>query len=337
MVVSELAPLYFVMRIAVGLGFIALGALDRGVGVAGLVLMVLSELGLVAVMVRGYLGAKTVGHQPPIRSYLKVWERLPGGLEHLAEVPYDEGLTLDVYRKPGASGSPTLVYVHPGSWMRGRPGRQARTMFHRLANEGWVILDIRYPLSPQATFPEHLVGVKKAISWAKEEGGVHGVDPSRIVISGGSSGAHLAALAALTTNRKGLQPGFEESDTSVVGCVVFYGIYDLLVRNPTRFDWPFIARYVLKATPEEDIELYRTGSPVDQVHSEAPPFLVVHGSFDSIVLATESHHFVEALTGAGVPVTYVEVPWAQHGFDAIASYRTRAVAERCVDWLGDYA
>jgi acetyl esterase/lipase len=134
-----------------------------------------------------------------------------------------------------------------------------------------------------------------------------------------------------------LQPGFEEADTSVMACMPFYGIYDLLVRNPTRYDWPFVARYVMKARPHEAPELYRLGSPLDQVRPDAPPFHVVHGEFDSIVLSSESRHFVEALEGAGAAVVYHEISGAQHGFDAIASLRSRSVGAVCADWLQDQA
>jgi acetyl esterase/lipase len=154
-----------------------------------------------------------------------------------------------------------------------------------------------------------------------------------VAISGGSSGAHLAALAALTANDLGLQPGFEQADTSVVACVPFYGIYDLLVRNPTRYDWPFIAQVVMKTRASDNPALYALGSPIDQVHSGAPPFFVLHGEFDSVVLPAESEHFVAALRNAGVDTRYHQVLGAQHGFDAVASLRTRAVAEMCTDWL----
>jgi acetyl esterase/lipase len=184
-----------------------------------------------------------------------------------------------------------------------------------------------------ATFPDHLIGVKRAIAWAKSEGRRFGIDAGRVSLSGGSSGAHLAALAALTSSDPDLQPGFETADTSVVACLPFYGIYDLLVRNPTRYDWPFVAQHVLKTLPDVDRDLYHLGSPIDQVHIGAPPFFVLHGEFDSIVLSAESEHFVTALRDAGVDTTYFEVPGAQHGFDAIASMRTRAVAAMCVEWL----
>lgn len=336
MLISELAPLYFVARGLIAWLFVALGALSNPVGQAGLALFAFSELGLVVLMIRTVRSARQTGHSPPVLTVAKVYESRPRHVEHHPEVHYWNDLTLDVYSRQGISSAPTLVYVHPGSWMRGRPGRQARSLFYRLADQGWVILDIRYPLSPAATFPDHIIGVNRAIAWAKSEGGAYGVDPGRVVISGGSSGAHLAALAALTWDEPGLQPGFESADTSVIACLPFYGIYDLLVRNPTRYDWPFIARHVMKARVEDRPDLYRLGSPIDQVRPDAPPFLVVHGEFDSIVLPSESRHFVNALDDAGAPVDYHEVHGAQHGFDAVASLRTRAVASLCVDWLAQF-
>lgn len=333
MLISELAPVYLVLRALIAWGFIELGALDDPVGQAGLVLFAISELGLVVLIGRTIRSARHTGHSPSVLTLPKVYERRPDGVEQRPEVPYWKELTLDIYSRPGLSVAPTLVYVHPGSWMRGRPGRQARSLFYRLADRGWVILDIRYPLSPAATFPDHVVGVNRAIAWAKSEGTDYGVDPDRVAVSGGSSGAHLAALAALTWDEPGLQPGFEEADTSVIACIPFYGIYDLLVRNPTRYDWPFIARDVMKAHSEDSPDLYRLGSPLDQVRPHASPFLVVHGEFDSLVLPSESRHFVDALREVGGTVDYHEVHGAQHGFDAVASLRTRAVANLCVDWL----
>lgn len=333
MLISELAPLYLLLRAMVAWAFIALGALEDPVGQVGLVLFVLSELGLILLMTRTIRSARVTDHSPSVFTLPKVYERRPEGVELLPDVHYWDGLTLDLYSRPNVSSAPTLIYVHPGSWMRGRPGRQARSLFYRLADRGWVILDIRYPLSPAATFPDHIIGVNRAIAWAKAEGVSYGVDPERVAISGGSSGAHLAALAALTWDESGLQPGFEDADTSVIACVPFYGIYDLLVRNPTRYDWPFVARSVMKARAEERPDLYRLGSPLDQVRPDAPPFLVVHGEFDSIVLASESRHFVDALRDAGASVDYHEVHGAQHGFDAVASLRTRAVSNLCVEWL----
>ena len=337
MIVSELAPWLFVLRALIAAGLVALGALDLWIGRAGLALFLLSEAGLLPLVVRSWRSAREAGDRPLPWGLFLVRARAPKTIVTTTFVHYWDDLTLDVYRRPDAGHAPCLIYVHGGSWMRGRPGRQALPLFWNLAEAGWVILDIRYPLSPVATFPEHLIGVKRAIAWAKTEGRELGVDPDRVSISGGSSGAHLAALAALTWDHPDLQPGFESEDTSLIACVPFYGIYDLLVRNPTRYDWPFVARDVLKARPQDEPDLYRLGSPIDLVRSDAPPFLVVHGELDSVVLAEESQHFVSAMRASGAKVKYHEVRGAQHGFDAIASIRTRAVGRLVSDFLIDTA
>lgn len=333
MIVSELAPWWLVMRALVAGAFVAAGALDRGIGQAGLALFVMSEIGLLPVMARTLRSSREAGGPRSLLGLFRVGSRIPDGVEMTAQIPYWEDFTLDVYHRPDAVNAPTLIYIHPGSWMRGRPGRQALPLFHELAGAGWVILDIRYPLSPDATFPEHLIGVKRAIAWAKSEGRSLGVDSDRVAIAGASSGAHLASLAALTWDYPEFQPEFEAADTSVIACVPHYGIFDLLVRNATRYDWPFVARYVLKAKPEDAPELYRLGSPIDMVRSDAPPFFVVHGDFDSVVLVEESRYFVEALRSVGGGVTYHEVHGAQHGFDAISSLRTRSVDHMVASFL----
>jgi len=335
MLVSELAPWLLLVRVLAVVAFVSIGVLESAAGWVGLVLFILSELGLLVLIWRTIASARATGVNLSAWSLFRIWDRLPAGVTVTPEVHYWDGLTLDIYRRPESIMAPALIYVHPGSWMRGRPGRQARAMLHLLAASGWVVLDIRYPLSPEATFPEHLIGVKHAIAWAKTGGSEYGIEPNLVAISGGSSGAHLAALASLTWDRTELQPGFEDADTSVIGCAPFYGIYDLLVRNPTRFDWPFIGRYVLKAAKHDAPDLYRLGSPVDQARSDTPPFLVIHGGFDSVVLPEESRHFVAALERVGGRVEYHEILGAQHGFDAVASLRSRAVGEMVAEWLGE--
>lgn len=335
MIVSELAGVFFITRaVAAGI-FLILGGADLAIGRIGLALFALSEAGLLVIIRRAAVSSREMGLPPTVSGFLKVWDREPSSETIERDVPYFGELTLNMHRRPEVDAAPTLIYLHPGSWMRGRPGRQARPLIHRLVEDGWVVLDIRYPLSPLATFPDHLIGVKRAIAWAKSAGVQSGIDADRIVIAGGSAGAHLAALAALTPDLTSLQPGFEDVDASVIGCVSLYGIFDLFNRNNTRYDWPFVAKYVMKATKSESPALYELGTPLDQVNPDAPPFHVLHGEYDSVVLAAESRYFVKALESVGNRVTYTKVKGAQHGFDGISGLRARAVAGLCADWLND--
>jgi len=320
MIVGEAPWLYFILRLAISGLLVTAGGLDLPMGQAGLALVAVAQIMQLESARRAYAGARRLGHRPvDVAWHQRISSlpfRVPETIERIEGFEYAPGLGLDLYRARGANGpSPTLIYVHGGGWGGGDPRRQFRTITHHLAANGWVVLNIRYPLSPIATFPEHLVAVEQAIRWARSTGSEHGVDPMRVAIAGGSSGAHLAALAALGTKEE-----------RVAAAVVLYGIYDFFNRNKTRFDWPLIPRNVMKTTPDLAPELYRSASPIDQVHASAPPFLVVHGTHDSLVPIGESRHFAEALATVGGRVEMIEVAGAQHAFDALGGVRTRALA-----------
>ena len=59
------------------------------------------------------------------------------------------------------------LYVHGGSWSNGDKRRSRRPLIHHLAETGWVAVVPNYPLSPKATFPEHLIALENALAWMK--------------------------------------------------------------------------------------------------------------------------------------------------------------------------
>lgn len=245
-------------------------------------------------------------------------------------------LRLDVHRAritgPAAPArAPTLVYVHGGAWMIGHRERQGLPLMQHMAAHGWVCVSVDYRLSPRATFPDHLVDVKRALAWVRAHAEELGADPDFVVIAGNSAGGHLAALAALTANAPEYQPGFETADTSVAACVGFYGIYDFLDR---RSHWRhggmlrLLERHVMKARRSDARAAYDAASPVARVHEGAPPFLLVHGTNDTLAPVDESRHLAEALRATSrAPVVYVELPGAQHAFEVFPSVRTAHVVD----------
>ncbi len=341
---AELTLLTVVSRLAVtGIAWWA-GALENPVGRWGLWLVGASLLGIPILSLRTRRANRqfTEGEIPRGALHIRLtgWaRRLPAELEITGTFQPAEDVTIDFYHRKDRSAlsAPTLVYLHGGSWTGGDPHAQSRPLIHHLALNGWLVATVGYPLSPQATFPDHLIGIKRAIHWLRTTGTQHGVDGSRIAVAGGSAGGHLASLVALTANRAEYQPGFEEGDTTVAACVSLYGIYDFLNRNETRKNWPLIPDLVMKADPVADEHLFRAASPLDQVHSDAPPFLVIHGTHDSLVPPTEARVFVEALAEVSrQEVRYLEVEGAQHAFDAVNSTRSRRVAGAAGEFLAEH-
>lgn len=250
---------------------------------------------------------------------------------------------LDVWARedirPG-DRAPVLIQVPGGAWVMGDTRNQAYPLMDRLRSAGWVCVPIAYRLSPRATWPDHIVDVKRAIAWVKANVADYGGDPDFVVITGGSAGGHLSALAALTPNEEEFQPGFEDADTSVAAAVPFYGVYDFL-------DWNgqggpagsirHVERLVLKSSPATDRERWRRASPLTWAGPQAPPMMLLHGTNDSLVPVDGARRMARALRERSQQaVVYAELPRAQHAFDIYGSLRTlysvRAV-EHFLAWV----
>lgn len=347
LVTAELVPLRVVLRIVVGGALIWAGALEHPAGRIALWLT-LATWGIYVLLIQrsfrteeamqaalGAAGISTNGRGDidwPRALVAWPW-RVPAHLERIEDIEYAPGLHLDLYRARNGrpANAPILLQVHGGGWRGGNRRQQARPLIDRLAERGWICAAISYPLSPDATFPDHLVGVKQAIAFLKREGHELGADPDAIVITGGSAGGHLAAMAALTHGRH--QPGFEDVDTSVAAVVSLYGIYDFLNRNETRDDWPLIPNLVMKATKGEAPHAYRAASPLDHVGSHAPPWLIIHGAQDAVVPPQESRQFFAALAASSRQVVaYAELPGATHTFDIVHSIRSHLTISGIADF-----
>lgn len=235
---------------------------------------------------------------------------------------------LDIYHphEPRQGGFPVLLQVHGGAWMIGKKEEQAMPLMYHMAQRGWLCVAINYRLSPKAAFPAHIVDVKKAIAWIRENIGDYGGNPDFIAVTGGSAGGHLSSLAALTPNRAEWQPGFEQVDTSLQAAVPFYGVYDFLDRFDIRPEMSMekmLADKVMQCPLADNRELWEAASPLGHISADAPPMFVIQGTHDSFVWVEEARVFVSALQAvASKPVAYAELPGAQHAFEIFHSVRT---------------
>ena len=366
---GELAPHHVFWQAAATVAFLWTGALVGWQGRAALGLVGLSWVGLAWLhaesrrarttmegALREALGddyragidadlAATLDEPMALRQRVMPLPVRDGRVERIGNIPFHEAggrvLKLDVYRgRTRRERAPVLLQIHGGGWIIGAKEQQGLPLMTRLAAHGWVCVAASYRLSPKATFPDHLVDVKAAIRWIREHVAEYGGDPDFVVISGGSAGGHLSALAALTPNDPEYQPGFEDADTRVQGCVPFYGIYDFTDR---RQHWkkslllPMLERIILKRRRAEDLAAFDRASPMSRVRADAPPFLVIHGTRDTLVPIDDARSFVEMLRAvSNEPVAFAELPGAQHAFEVFPSERTAHAirgVERFLDWV----
>ena len=237
-------------------------------------------------------------------------------VERVANISYGragrENL-LDIYRHHShPSGGPVMIHLHGGRFTSGRKNHQARPLLYRMASQGWVCISANYRLSPAAQWPDHLVDVKRIIAWVRDHGAEYGADPTRVFVAGSSAGAHLAAMAALTSGDPTFQPDFEDANTSVTAAICLGGYFG-------------------------DVASGLSSSPLAHVRSDAPPFFVAHGDRDTMTPLEGARLLVDSLRAASSnPVVYAVLPGGQHTFDLFHSLRFETVVngiEAFTSWV----
>ena len=264
-------------------------------------------------------------------------------IRHIPYGPAGVRQQLDIYRPRfiPEEGCPVLLQIHGGAWMMGDKGGQALPLMYELASRGWICVAANYRLSPSVSFPTHLHDCKSALCWIRENGREYGMNPDFVAVTGGSAGGHLSAMMGLTENRPELQPDNPNTDTSVQACIPFYGVYDFLVRydqHPNRRVYErFLTGRVLHETLADNPDLWDLASPVAQIHPDAPPFMVVHGTLDSLAAVSEGRVFSQKLREtSNNPVVYLELPGAEHAWEVVHSLRTEHTVDgvhRFLEWV----
>ena len=253
---------------------------------------------------------------------------------HRASVRYGDhpSQLLDVWRPKElpVEPAPVMIFVPGGAWIHGGRQLQGYALMSYLAQKGWVCLSVNYRVSPHNRWPRHITDVKTAIAWARANVDRFGGDRNFVAVAGCSAGGHLAALAGLTPNDPEMQAELPDgSDTSVDAVVGIYGRYDWEDRStPERARFvDFLERVVVKRKIDRHPEIFRKASPIAQVHPDAPPFLVIHGSRDSVIPVAQARSFVDRLRSVSRSVvSFIELPGAGHGFDMTDGARTGSVA-----------
>jgi acetyl esterase/lipase len=219
-------------------------------------------------------------------------------------------LTLDIYRPAQVGQYPGVMVIHGGAWQRG--DRSDNEVFNRyLAARGYVVWAISYRLAPSARFPAQIEDVESALSFLQDHATEYETKSDRIALLGRSAGAQLAMLAAYTP-----------SAIKIRAVVDYYGPVDLEAgyNNPPNPD-PINTRVVLETflggSPQEVPKRYAQASPVRFVKRSLPPSLLIYGGRDNVVPSKYGRGLYERLKREGNKVVFIEIPWADHAFDAV--------------------
>jgi acetyl esterase/lipase len=255
-------------------------------------------------------------------------------------------LELDLWVPDTVSLPPVVVWVHGGAWMTGHrrllpPGLRPGQLFEELLAAGLAVASIDYRHAREAPFPAQLHDAKAAVRWLRQRADELGVDAGRVGIGGESAGGHLAALVGLTADRPDLEDdvGVRGPSSAVAAVVDWYGVSS--AEAMPQFELPPEVAAVLPPealVPPLDVLLAGVDaatraavSPVAHVHAGAPPFLLLHGTGDTVVPFAQSELLADALEAVGADVRLEPVLGAQHGWDGYPD--ADAIVRRSVDFL----
>jgi acetyl esterase/lipase len=142
----------------------------------------------------------------------------------------DRELLADIWEPaPGVERTGTaIVYLYGGSWHFFDKDVLTRPLFRQLTAQGHVVIDAAHRSCPETNVIGMVGDVHRAIAWVKANAARYGIDPERVVVMGGSSGAHIALLAAYAPHDSKLVPAeLHGADTSVMAVVSWYGIPEM--------------------------------------------------------------------------------------------------------------
>ena len=223
-------------------------------------------------------------------------------------------LKLDLYFPADTTAPwPALVYAHGGSFTSGDKRKGSGVIdIPAMTARGYAIAAINYRLMPENPFPAEIMDAKCAIRFLRAHAVEYQLKTEKIGVWGGSAGGHLVAMMGLTNDNPAFNVGeYLEQSSKVDAVVEMFGPTNLTA----KFDW--FQRWLLQRAfgadnPSNDL-LHRA-SPIYNVTSAAPPFLILHGEQDSAVPVAQAQELHQAFINAGATSTLTIVKNANHNF-----------------------
>lgn len=176
-----------------------------------------------------------------------------------------------------------FLTIHGGGWTGGAPPRMYPFAAH-YARQGLVGISLQYRLhNPKAGVSvfDCVKDVRSAMRHLRDHAAEFGIDPAKIIVSGGSAGGHLAAATALfdEVNEAG-----EEGKVSPAALILLFPVIDTSAEGYGQ---------------AKIGERWRELSPLHQVRPGLPPTLVFHGTGDTVTPFAGAKAFHEAMRQAG--------------------------------------
>ena len=228
---------------------------------------------------------------------------------------------------------PALVYIFGGAFRTGSKDNGIAPLLP-FARPGYVCAAIEYRFSSEALFPAQVEDCKCAVRFLRHRATALGIDRDRISAWGPSPGGHLATMRGVTSGIAALEEdsGWAGTSSAVQAVCNWFGPTDFLRMNAAGSSQDHDAANspeseLLGAAIQSRPDLAAAANPISYIaaSSAIPPFLVMHGDADPLVLFNQSELLVAALQAVTADVTFERIAGAGHGGPA---FETPAVQQR---------
>lgn len=242
-------------------------------------------------------------------------------------IPYgkrgDRTLYLDCIRPARPNGLGVLVLVS-GSWKSGKPGSFGEWITAALLRRGYTLFAIYHVSQPEASVPEIIEDMHRAVRFVRSHAEKYGVDPNRLGVTGGSAGGHLSLMLA---TRGGQGPSeatdpIDRASSAVQAVAVFYPVTDLLNLGASTENLgdggPPKSHRNSFGTGATNLAVWqvigRECSPIFQIPTNLPPVLIYHGDADTLVPLDQSQRFQAQARALGQTVELKVHHGGKHGW-----------------------
>ena len=205
---------------------------------------------------------------------------------------------LDIFRAK-TPNAPVLIFVHGGAWRAGA-AKEYHFAAENILNAGanYVVLDFNNALEVNGDIRVMSDQVNRAIVWVYKNAASFGADPSRIYLSGQSSGAHLSGVALVTDWQK----DFGVPPDMIKAGLLISGMYEMKpVRLSKRSDY-----VKFNDAMEESM------STIRHLARLRAPITVMYGTFETPEFQRQSREFAAAVKKAGKPAELIVAPNHNH-------------------------
>jgi len=224
-------------------------------------------------------------------------------------------LEMDIL-KPNREGKyPTVLFVPGGSFAHSYKENYLQQRLE-IAKAGYVVASMEYRTIPDGVFPQSLEDVKAAIRFLKANADEYGIDKGKIALMGESAGGYLVAMAGVTSGIADYDKGDNLSENSDVQAVVdIYGVTDFgeVDFEIEDIDECYKATFMSVKFWLNDVRNnVESTNPISYISQKTPPFLLMHGDADTLVLPNQTEMLHKALIEKGVDSKRYIVPGAGH-------------------------